>query len=108
MLVPIWGRVLVPHEGVLHAGTVHAWLFEGALAGGFGAAVLESLNDHDITPSMLRIGIPDQLVDHATPQQSKESLGLTPAQMTNRIMDRFPLSSRADFIETSRVGAVQS
>jgi len=81
---------------------------EGALAGGFGAAVLESLNDHDITPSMLRIGIPDQLVDHATPQQSKESLGLTPAQMTKRIMDRFPLSSRADFIETSRVGAVQS
>ena len=81
---------------------------EGALPGGFGAAVLESLNDRDIKPSLLRIGIPDQLVDHATPQQSKESLQLTPPQMAKRILDRFPLSSRADFIETSPVGAVQS
>ena len=81
---------------------------EGALPGGFGAAVLESLNDRDINPSLLRIGIPDQLVDHATPQQSKESLQLTPPQMVKRILDRFPLSSRADFIETSPVGAVQS
>ena len=81
---------------------------EGALPGGFGAAVLESLNDRDINPSLLRIGIPDQLVDHATPQQSKESLQLTPPQMAKRILDRFPLSSRADFIETSPVGAVQS
>jgi 1-deoxy-D-xylulose-5-phosphate synthase len=80
---------------------------EGALPGGFGAAVLESLNDSEITPSLLRIGIPDQLVDHATPQQSKESLQLTPPQMATRILDRFPLSSRADFIETSPVGAVQ-
>ncbi len=81
---------------------------EGALAGGFGAAVLESLNDRDITPSLLRIGIADQLVDHATPQQSKESLHLTPPQMAKRILERFPLSSRADLIEPSRVGVIQS
>ena len=81
---------------------------EGALAGGFGAAVLESLNDRDITPSLLRIGIADQLVDHATPQQSKESLQLTPPQMAKRILERFPLSSRVDLIEPSRVGAIQS
>ena len=62
---------------------------EGALPGGFGAAVLESLTDHDISVSMLRIGIPDKLVDHATPQQSKEALGLTPAQMAERILERF-------------------
>ena len=43
---------------------------EGALDGGFGAAVLESLSDNDIPVSMLRIGIPDQLVDHApSPEQ---------------------------------------
>ena len=81
---------------------------EGALAGGFGAAVLESLNDRDITSSLLRIGIADQLVDHATPQQSKESLHLTPPQMAKRILERFPLSSRADLIEPSRVGVIQS
>ncbi len=62
---------------------------EGALAGGFGAAVLESFSDHNIQVPMLRIGIPDQLVDHATPQQSFERLGLTPAQMTRRICESF-------------------
>ena len=81
---------------------------EGALAGGFGAAVLESLMDENISVSTLRIGIPDQLVDHATPQQSKESLGLTPAQMTTRIREHFKFSPSLEFSETSRVGALPS
>ncbi len=62
---------------------------EGALAGGFGAAVVETLNDHELTVPVLRIGIPDVLVDHASPDQSKESLSLTPAQMADRIHERF-------------------
>ena len=78
---------------------------EGAVAGGFGAAVLESFSDHDIPVSMLRIGIPDKLVDHASPQQSKEALGLTPVQMAERIQSRFKLSGPA-FTASSK--AVQS
>jgi 1-deoxy-D-xylulose-5-phosphate synthase len=62
---------------------------EGTLAGGFGAAVVESLNDHDVLVPVLRLGIPDQLVDHASPEQSKVSLGLTPPQMADRILERF-------------------
>jgi 1-deoxy-D-xylulose-5-phosphate synthase len=62
---------------------------EGALPGGFGAAVVESLNDHGVTVPVLRIGIPDVLVDHASPDQSKQALGLTPAQMAERISDHF-------------------
>jgi 1-deoxy-D-xylulose-5-phosphate synthase len=62
---------------------------EGALAGGFGAAVLESLNDHDVLVPLLRLGIPDLLVDHASPDQSKEALGLTPPKMAARILERF-------------------
>ena len=65
---------------------------EGALAGGFGAAVLESFNDHDLMVPLFRLGIPDQLVDHATPQQSFEQLGLTPPQMMERIRQRFDLN----------------
>ena len=42
---------------------------------------------------MLRIGIPDQLVDHATPQQSFEALGLTPDQMALRIKEHFVLET---------------
>ena len=80
---------------------------EGALPGGFGAAVLESLSDQDITVSMLRIGIPDQLVDHATPQQSKEALGLTPAQMAERILERFSKAA-GDLPSTASIKALQA
>ena len=66
-----------------------------ALPGGFGAAVVEILNDRELAVPVLRIGIPDQLVDHASPDQSKQSLGLTPPQMAERIITRFgvPLQS---------------
>jgi 1-deoxy-D-xylulose-5-phosphate synthase len=62
---------------------------EGALPGGFGAAVVESFNDYDLPVPVLRLGIPDVLVDHASPDQSKERLGLTPSQMADRILERF-------------------
>ena len=64
---------------------------EGCLAGGFGAAIVETLVDHEVLVPVLRIGIPDVLVDHATPDQSKLSLGLTPAQMSETILRRFPV-----------------
>jgi 1-deoxy-D-xylulose-5-phosphate synthase len=62
---------------------------EGALPGGFGAALVEALSDKGIPSTIFRIGIPDVLVDHATPEQSKEALGLTPRQMAERILDHF-------------------
>ncbi len=65
---------------------------EGCLAGGFGAAVLEAFQDSDLLVPLLRIGIPDQLVDHASPEQSKHALGLTPPQMAQRILDKFGAS----------------
>ena len=41
---------------------------------------------------VLRIGIPDLLVDHASPDQSKQALGLTPSQMAQRILERYGAS----------------
>lgn len=76
-------------------------LEEGALAGGFGAAVLEALSDLDVHVPTLRIGIPDQLVDHASPEQSKEALGLTPPQMADRILERFGVPLRRQPIRLS-------
>ena len=68
---------------------------EAALAGGFGSAVVEALVDHNVLVPVLRIGIADVLVDHASPDQSKQSLGLTPPQMADRIFKRYgsPLAS---------------
>ena len=38
-------------------------------------------------------GIPDVLVDHASPDQSKEKLGLMPDQMADKIVEKFKLNN---------------
>ena len=66
---------------------------EGTLIGGFGSAIVEMLNDNGIVVPIYRIGIPDVLVDHATPDQSKEKLGLKPDQMAEKIIKKFNLDN---------------
>jgi len=62
---------------------------EGCLMGGFGSAVAEALLDNNVVVPVMRLGVPDTLVDHATPEQSFASLGLTPSQMCDRILATF-------------------
>ena len=62
---------------------------EGCLMGGFGSAVLEALQDQDIHVPVKRFGVPDILVDHATPDQSKANLGLSSPQMAESILKTF-------------------
>ena len=64
-------------------------LEEGCLPGGFGSAIAEALLDAEIAVPLTRIGVPDQLVDHASPDQSKAALGLMPSQMAERILKLF-------------------
>jgi 1-deoxy-D-xylulose-5-phosphate synthase len=54
--------------------------------GGFGSAVAETLLDHDVVVPVKRFGIPDQLVDHAKPDESKADLGLTSPQIAAQIL----------------------
>jgi 1-deoxy-D-xylulose-5-phosphate synthase len=62
---------------------------EGCLPGGFGSAVVEALSDAGITVPVKRIGVPDLLVDHATAEESKAALDLTPPQMAATILKLF-------------------
>jgi 1-deoxy-D-xylulose-5-phosphate synthase len=57
-------------------GTKVITVEENALAGGFGAAVLEALHDMEIAANVRRIGIPDAFVAHATQQEQRRELGL--------------------------------
>ena len=61
-------------------------LEEGCLQGGFGSAVLEALMDAKVQVPVTRIGVPDILVEHATQDQSRQSLGLTSPQVAERIL----------------------
>ncbi|MEO1146416.1 MAG: 1-deoxy-D-xylulose-5-phosphate synthase [Cyanobacteria bacterium J06638_22] len=60
-------------------------LEEGCIMGGFGSAVAEALLDADVMVPVTRIGVPDVLVDHAKPDESKQALGLTGPQIADRI-----------------------
>ncbi|MFB2881382.1 1-deoxy-D-xylulose-5-phosphate synthase [Floridanema aerugineum] len=60
-------------------------LEEGCIMGGFGSAVAEALLDHNVLVPVIRVGVPDILVDHATPEQSMADLGLTPPQIAERV-----------------------
>lgn len=65
---------------------------EGCLMGGFGSGLAETLLDHQVTVPILRLGVPDILVDHATPDQSKVALGLTPSQMAEQVLATYQVS----------------
>ena len=62
---------------------------EGCLIGGFGSAVLEALNEENILVPVYRVGVPDLLVEHASPEQSFTSLGLSSGQICDRILKQF-------------------
>lgn len=69
-------------------------LEEGCLMGGFGSAIMEALMDLGILVPVQRIGVPDVLVDHASPEQSFASLGLTSGQISDRILKTIQDSSQ--------------
>ena len=62
---------------------------EGCLMGGFGSAITECLQDNDVLVPVKRFGVPDILVDHATPDESKASLGLSSPQIAESILKAF-------------------
>ncbi len=64
-------------------------LEEGCVMGGFGSAIAEALLDADILVPVKRFGVPDVLVDHAEPNESKTALGLTSHQIAERVLEAF-------------------
>jgi 1-deoxy-D-xylulose-5-phosphate synthase len=59
---------------------------EGVLAGGFGSAVWETLNDMGAKiPRILRVGLPDRYVTHGKPALLHEEVGFTGAQIAERV-----------------------
>ena len=64
-------------------------LEEGCIRGGFGTAVMEALQEHEAIVPVKCLGVPDILVDHAKPDESKADLGLTSPQMAETILRAF-------------------
>ena len=71
---------------------------EGVLAGGFGTAVWETLNETGIVGAsgvrIMRVGLPDRYVTHGKPALLHEEVGFTGKRIAERIeaaiLDRDP------------------
>lgn len=61
---------------------------ENAVAGGAGSAVNELLAEEAVVISVLQLGLPDKLIDHANPQQQLEMAGLDTQNILRRIQER--------------------
>ncbi len=60
---------------------------EGILAGGFGSAVWETLNETGLagSPRIMRVGLPDRYVTHGKPALLHEEVGFTGERIAERV-----------------------
>jgi 1-deoxy-D-xylulose-5-phosphate synthase len=49
---------------------------DGTVVGGFGSAILEFMNEHGYKADVKILGIPDRLVEHGTPKQLYDEIGI--------------------------------
>ena len=59
------------------------------LFNGFGASVIENLHDAGIHTPVVRIGWPDQFIEHGKPETLRELHGLTPEVAAERVLQHF-------------------
>ncbi|MDP4239606.1 MAG: 1-deoxy-D-xylulose-5-phosphate synthase [Bacteroidota bacterium] len=60
---------------------------DGVIQGGFGSAVLEFMSDNHYTTPVKRLGIPDSFIEHGTPEELYNMLGLDANGIANSIDD---------------------
>lgn len=51
---------------------------DGSLMGGFGSAVLEFMGDHGYSAHIIRLGIPDRVIEHGTQLELQKECGFDP------------------------------
>ena len=62
---------------------------EGCLAGGAGSAVLEALSTAGVATPVLRLGLPDEFVEHGDPAKLLALCGLDAAGIEQAVIKRF-------------------
>ncbi|MGN0949307.1 MAG: 1-deoxy-D-xylulose-5-phosphate synthase [Mitsuokella sp.] len=61
---------------------------ENMLAGGFGSALAEYLEDNGLSVPLLRFGLPDRFIEQGTRKELFELCGLQPEQMAEKVRER--------------------
>ena len=60
---------------------------DGVRNGGFGSAVLEWMSDHGYQPHIVRMGLPDQFVEHGEVDELRQIVGLDGRSIMQSIMN---------------------
>ncbi len=58
---------------------------DGSLQGGFGGAVAEWLEDHNVVIPLTRLGIPDEFVEHGNVEELRRLVGLDPQSIAHTL-----------------------
>jgi 1-deoxy-D-xylulose-5-phosphate synthase len=60
---------------------------DGTVVGGFGSAILEFMNEYGYKAEVKILGIPDRLVEHGTPKQLYDEIGIDANGIVNVIRE---------------------
>ncbi len=60
---------------------------DGARKGGFGSAILEWMNDNNYNPSIIRMGIPDEFVEHGSVEELRKMIGMDKDTIKSTILE---------------------
>lgn len=60
---------------------------DGAVNGGFGSAVLEFMNANHYAAQVRMIGVPDHFIEHGTPEQLYDEVGLSAHKIAQAIIE---------------------
>ncbi len=73
---------------------------DGTIVGGFGSAILEFMNQHGYKAEVKIMGIPDRLVEHGTPKQLYDEIGMDANHIAEAIREMVKINITAGAILT--------
>lgn len=60
---------------------------DGTIIGGLGSAVLEFAADNHYKNDIIRLGIPDQFIEHGEPMELYEECGISPNKIVEKVLE---------------------
>lgn len=60
---------------------------DGTIVGGFGSAILEFMNEHHYKAGVKMLGIPDEFIEHGSPKQLYDEIGIDANHIAEAIRD---------------------
>ncbi len=67
---------------------------DGAIQGGFGSAIVEFMVDHQYSAKVIRLGIPDQIIEHGEQKELYEQCGIDSKSILNKILAQYPAKAK--------------